>query len=581
MTLPPTRYPEVFAGLAARARAVMLAGLLLPVFLVAACDRPPAEPATGGSVARVRLMTAEQYRNTIAYVFGQDVADSVLPPLPPLARTDGLLASGAAFVGVTSDQVSQIQQAAAFIAARVVDERHRGFLLSCEPLAANQADAACAAEFLRKTGRLLYRRPLNESHVAALVDIANSAAAETGSFYEGLALALETALVSPDALFIVDRVEEDPGRAGELRLDAFSLASRLSYFFWNAAPDDELLSAAESGELQTAVGLERAVERLLASSRLEDGVRAFFDDMLQFDEFDSLAKDPMVYPRVTAVTLADAREQTLRTVVDHLLAKDLDYRDLFTTRATFMSMHLAPVYDTPTLPGWVPFTFAEDGPRRGLLTHVSFLAANSHAVRSSPTLRGRALREVFLCQKVPDPPPNVDFSALEDAGDVPTARERLEVHNTNPSCAGCHLITDPMGLSLENFDGAGIYRETEHGAILDVAGELDGVVYDDVAGLTEAMRNHPKLPYCLVNRLYAYGTGGPVSLRHDRELLDWFEQRFEAGEFRLRGVLRDIALSRTFRTIRPREETVADTFAGSGVKMSESDVAHPVEENSR
>ena len=284
-------------------------------------------------------------------------------------------------------------------------------------------------------------------------------------------------------------------------------------------------------------------------------MRAFFDDMMAFDEFDSLAKDPVIYPMVTGGTLADAREQTLMTIVDHLLRKNLDYRDLFTTRSTFMSPNLAVAYGVPTTPGWVPFEFDEGGVRRGLLTQISFLAANSHAVRSSPTLRGKAMRELFLCQRVPPPPPNVDFSALEEAGDVPTARERLKVHNTNPSCAGCHLITDPMGLSLENFDGAGRYRTTENGAQLDISGELDGVVYNDVEGLTTAMRDHPKLSYCLVNRIYAYGTGGPLSLKHDRDTLSLFEDRFILEGHRLRSLLRDIVLSKAFSRVRAEPVT--------------------------
>ena len=248
---------------------------------------------------------------------------------------------------------------------------------------------------------------------------------------------------------------------------------------------------------------------MLASSRLESGMRAFFDDMLGFDEFNSLAKDPSVYPMVTGSTLRDAREQTLRTIVDHLIVGDSDYRDLFTTRKTFMSPALGVVYGIPTGNGWTSYVFPDDSPRLGILTQVSFLAANSHAVRSSPTLRGQALRERFLCQLVPDPPPNVDFSLLEEAENAHTARERLAVHNTNPSCAGCHLITDPMGLSLENFDGAGRFRETENGAELDISGELDGVFYDDIEGLALAVRDHPKLPNCLVNRLLAYGQAGP------------------------------------------------------------------------
>ncbi|MDA0681486.1 MAG: DUF1592 domain-containing protein [Proteobacteria bacterium] len=505
-------------------------------------------------------MTGQQYSNTIAQIFGDDISNSVAAPLPPLTRTDGLLASGAAFVGVTSDQIQQIQQAAASISAKVVDEYHRDFLIPCAPVSLTERDAACAAQFLRETGRLIYRHPLDETRIAQLVEVAGEAADQTKDFYAGLGIALEAVLISPEAVFIVDTAEPDPVRPGQQRLDAYSLASRLSFFLWNTAPDDELLLAAENGDLHSPEGLARSVDRMLASSRLEDAARAFFDDMMAFDKFASLAKDPVVYPMVTGATLADAREQTLRTVIDHVITQQQDYRDLFTTRSTFMSMSLAALYGTPATDSWAPYEFPEGSSRGGLLTQVSFLAANSHAVRSSPTLRGKALRELFLCQKVPPPPPNVDFSLLEDAGDLSTARERLQIHSTNPSCAGCHLITDPMGLALENFDGAGLYRETENGVPLDTTGELDGALYDDVKGLNEAMRNHPKLPYCLVNRLYAYGTGGPVSLRYDREILAHFQARFSANGYKVPALLRDIALSQAFSQVRA-EPAPADIIA--------------------
>ena len=407
--------------------------------------------------------------------------------------------------------------------------------------------------------------------MAELVGVADAAADKTEDFYAGLSLALEAILISPEVVFIVDIAEPDPQRPGQERLNAYSLASRLSFFLWNAAPDDALLLAAGSGDLYTREGLLHSVDRMLASSRLEDGIRAFFDDMMAFDAFGSLAKDPIVYPMVTGATLADAREQTLRTVIDHVITRGLDYRDLFTTRRTFMSMNLAALYGTPTANGWVPYEFPEGSSRRGLLTQVSFLAAHSHAVRSSPTLRGKALRELFLCQKVPAPPPNVDFSLLEDAGDVATARERLEIHSTNPSCAGCHLIMDPMGLALENFDGAGRYRETENGVALDTSGELDGTLYEDVDGLTSAMRDHPKLPYCLVNRLYAYGTGGPVSLRYDREILANFLERFAGHGYKVPNLLRDIALSRACSRVRADQqpaETVVNATGKSPARIA-------------
>ena len=541
----------------ARWRVIIVA---LALSALAGCSDPQsaesAEQQSAGSPLRTRLLTADQYTNSIAQLFGEDIAESILPPIPPMVRTDGLLASGSAFVGVTSDQVSQIQQTAASIAAQVVDQDHRDFLIPCSPEETEAADTSCAALFLEETGRLLFRRPLSYSRLSDLVHVADYAAEQTGDFYDGLALALEAMLISPDFIFIVDRAEADPDAPSQQRLDAYSLASRLSFLLWNAPPDDVLLQEAEAGILYTQQGLAGAVDRMLVSVRLESGVRAFFDDLMAFDEFNSLAKDPLVYPMVTGTTLEHAREQTLRTIVDHLVARQADYRDLFITRQTFMSMQLAAVYDTPAGQGWVPFEFEEEGPRLGLLTHVSFLAANSHSVRSSPTLRGKALRETFLCQRVPDPPPDVDFSSLEEAEDAATAKERLAVHNTNPSCAGCHLITDPMGLSLENFDGAGRFRETENGAPLDIAGELDGIFYEDIAGLAHATRNHPKLSACLINRLYAYGTGGPVSLREDRDTLAEFEARFAKNGYKLPTLLRDIALSDAFSRVRSEETQV-------------------------
>lgn len=495
-------------------------------------------------------MTGQQYTNTIADIFGADIAESIVPPLPPMNRTDGLLASGASSVGLTSDQLQQIHQTAAVIAKKVVDETHRDFLIPCRPKSHLRADDDCAKQFLSDVGLLLRRRPLPQDKLDTLVELANNVTEQTKDFYDGIAIALEAVLISPEAIFIIDVAEPDPDRPGHQRLDGYSLASRLSFFLWNSSPDRPLLEAAKSGVLQTNQGLQHSVERMVNSHRVEQGVRAFFDDMLHLDEFDSLAKDSDVFPMVTGATLADAREQILRTAVDHLLHKNLDYRDLYTTRDTFVSMDLGPIYNVAVTDQWRPHQFPEDSPRQGIVTQVGFLAAHSHPVRSSPTLRGRALRELFLCQKVPDAPPNVDFSTIEDAGDVATARERLQVHNTNPSCAGCHLLTDPIGLSLENFDAAGRYRPRHNGVILDIQGELDGVVYDDVVGLTLALRNHRKLPHCLVRRLYSYATGGPLELRYDREIINAVNEEFAKQGYQMPALLKTIAQNPAFYQVR-------------------------------
>src|SRR6185503_18624306 len=145
-------------------------------------------------------------------------------------------------------------------------------------------------------------------------------------------------------------------------------------------------------------------------------------------------------------------------------------------------------------------------------THVSFLASHAHPGRSSATRRGKALRELLLCQPVPLPPPNVDFSVLNDpTSPFKTARDRVNFHLQNPVCAGCHKITDPMGLALENFDGAGAYRAEEKGQEIDASGAFDGKPFTGAVGLGKALHDNPALTSCLVKRAYSYGSGSPTT----------------------------------------------------------------------
>ena len=537
-------------------------------FGVAGADPAPSdeklsEAPDAASPARVRLISQDQYLNTLAYVFGPDIR--VAPHFAPFRRTDGLLQVGASSAGVTTAQMQEFQRTAAAMADLVVNPEHRTFLVPCTPKRDKAADARCAAQFLSSAGRLLYRRPLTKDETDKLVAAAGSTADRMKDFYAGLAVALEGMLVSPDMLFVIDLAEPDPASPGHQRLDSYSLASRLSFFLWNAAPDDALLKMAASGDLHKSEGLTRAVDYLLASPRLETGVRALFDDMLGFDDFAVLSKDPAIYPSFVGDTVQDAREQTLRIIVDHLLVKKADYRDLFTTRHIFMSPSLAPLYGVTTPPGWTPYDIPPGDPRVGLLTQIAFLASHAHPGRSSATLRGKALRELLLCQKVPRPPPNVDFSLIEDPkSTLKTARERLAAHRANPVCAGCHKITDPIGLAMENFDGAGQYRVAERGAPIDASGNLDGKTFDNPAGLAQALHDNPVLPACLVQRAYAYGTGGAVTAT-DRPQLQYFNAQFVAEQYRLPDLLRIIALSRAFSHVAgkaaptPDAKTAGDT----------------------
>ena len=548
--------------------ALMVAAAGVAVAVSMSGDR---EPVSKGTPASLRLLSQQQYLNTLSYVFGPNMQPTTR--FAALPRTSGLLASGAAAAGLTDTQLEMYQKTAAKVASQVIREGSREYLIPCVPANEKTADADCARAFVSQVAPLLYRRSLPAERVTALVEQANAAADSLNSFYDGLGVVIEGMLLSPNVLLVAEGTEPDPRQPGSERLDAWSLATRMSLFLWNASPDAELLQAAESGELQTRSGLAKQVDRMLASPRLEEGVRALFDDMFEFENFGLLSKDGSIYPSFTGETAVDAREQTLRTITDHLLTRRQDYRDLFTTRQTFMSPSLAPIYKVAAQgPGWRPYEFPAGTPYQGLLTQVSFQALHSHPGRSSATLRGKALREVMLCQVVPKPPANVDFSAVQNPdGSVKTARERVGFHLKNPSCAGCHRITDPMGLSMEAFDGAGQFRHQENGVDIDTTGNLDGVEFRDVVGLGKALRDNEQLPWCLVRRTFAYATGTP-SDTSNRRVLEFLSQRFSERGYQLPALLREIALSSAFRTVyEPKLQVVQPLPDLKAARQSASD----------
>jgi Protein of unknown function (DUF1588)/Protein of unknown function (DUF1592)/Protein of unknown function (DUF1585)/Protein of unknown function (DUF1595)/Protein of unknown function (DUF1587) len=505
------------------------------------------EPQDTGSLNRLRLLTEQQYLNTVRYVFGPDIAPD--PHFPPAQRRDGLVANGSSITGVTTTQLELYQKSAVTIANTVVSPKYRAFLLPCKPRHEDAADKSCASQFLKEKGRLFNRRPLTREELDSFVKVADESADQLKDFYAGISVALEAMLVSPNVLFLTEGTEPDPAHPGHQRLDAFSLATRMSLFLWDSVPDDNLLKAAESGEIQTPKGRARVVDMMLSSRRLDAGVRAFFDDMFGFDDFAALSKDPAMYPQFTGQVATDAREQTLRTIVDHLVTRRGDYRDLYTTRDTFISPALAVIYGEPAPSGWTPYTEPVDSPRAGLLSQISFLALHSHPTRSSPTLRGKALRELLLCQRVPPPPPNVDFSAVDNPNSpFNTQRERVAFHLKNPVCAGCHKIMDPMGLALENFDSAGHFRDKERGTKIDASGTLDGKPFDGVVSLGKVLHDNAGLTSCLVQRVYSYGTGGALR-PEDKKTLEYFNARFAEAGYRVPDLMRTIALSDSFSDI--------------------------------
>jgi Protein of unknown function (DUF1592)/Protein of unknown function (DUF1588)/Protein of unknown function (DUF1585)/Protein of unknown function (DUF1595) len=369
----------------------------------------------------------------------------------------------------------------------------------------------CAHEILSRLAGQAFRRPVGERDLNALMALYKKGAAESG-FEAGVRMALEGILASPRFVF---RFEERPGSASTANvytLDDLDLASRLSFFLWATGPDDELIRLANARKLSAPATLEQQVRRMLADGRAGALASRFGSQWLRLQDLDKINPDVRFYPDFDDQLKSSMRRET-ELFFQHIVREDRRIDDLFSADYTFVDQRLARHYRVPNVVG-AEFRKVQypDAQRRGLLGHGSILTLTSHADRTSPVLRGKWVMEVLLGTPPPPPPPNVpDLEATAEAEDgrLRTVRERMEQHRSNPACASCHRMIDPIGLALENFDVTGAWRIKDNGTPVDAASTMyDGTPIGGPDGLRRALlKRSTSLVRTFTENLMTYGLG--------------------------------------------------------------------------
>jgi Protein of unknown function (DUF1592)/Protein of unknown function (DUF1588)/Protein of unknown function (DUF1595)/Protein of unknown function (DUF1585) len=507
---------------------------------------PGASPVTAADGSelpspRLRRLTLSQYQNSLNDLLGVKPDTSMLSAIPPL---NGMRAIGASSMALPPRDVEVLETLASNASAQVFgDSTLRMSLTGCDP-----KQASCAEGFVASFGKRVFRRPLSEAERTRYLNLLRTATQMTGDGWSGLRVVTQAFLQSPNFLYRAELGELDSSAPRRRTLPVYELAARLSFFLWNTTPDAALLAAADSGELISATGLTTHVQRMLASARATDSIDELFADYLQLETLDSLVKLPEAYPAATA-TLPDAmKQETLLSLREFLWKGGGDFRDAFTSNRTFVNGELAKLYGVkaPAADGFSEVQLPANGPRAGLLTQASFLALHAHPGRSSPTLRGKFLRENLLCQAIPSPPDNVDTSLPAIPNDKRTARQRLTAHREDPSCAGCHQLMDPLGLALEHFDGIGAFRETDNGLAIDASGELDGAPFRDARGLADVIAAHPNTTDCFVRTVLRYARG-TLENTGETALLAALGGEFERSGYALRALISAVATQPSFQ----------------------------------
>jgi hypothetical protein len=494
-------------------------------------------------------LTGVQYRNSLVALLGPD-----LPPTIVEADTNPYLffSIGATTTTLSELGTQQYEEAADLVTHAVFDDATRRVeLLGCEPQGPGDG---CVASFIASFGRRAFRRPLTaDEHARWLgvtVDLADP------DLWEGVRLAVAGMLQSPSFLYRVELGVPDPDRPGRLRYTGYEMASRLSYTLWDSMPDDALFAAAGRGDLDDEAGIRAEVERMLADDRARVTIQSFFAQYLDLGRLDGVTRDPVAYPGFT-LTMPDSMRTEVELLVDDVVFREHgDIRSIFSTRRTFVNSELAALYGVEA-PGASPITYVPvelpaDGPRAGILTLGAFLTMNAKQTQTSPTARGKYLRERVLCQDVPPPPDDVNTEIDPPDGQGETMREKLEEHRSNPSCAGCHAFIDPPGLLFESFDAAGIYRELENGVPVDSSGDIDGKPLANAKELAALLSDEPQIGQCIVKQLFRHAQGR-LETEDEQPTVDDLVQRFEDADHRFLDLLVELAVHDGFRTATAKE----------------------------
>ncbi len=501
----------------------------------------PSDPrAFGGS--GLRRLSRQEFRDTVKDLLGVDL----------IADID-LLTQDATSTFFDNDYTAQVASPALVeglkavgerIAAKVVaDPALRSKLVGCTPTGAD--DVKCLRAFIAKFGGRAFRRPLAADEVERFMPLQKFATRD-GNFYTAVGLIVRTVLQELEFLYRVEVGTPVPGMNSVFRLNGYELAARLSYFLWGTTPSDEMLDAAKTG-LENPADVRALATTMLANPRAAARIARLHAMWLNYDRLPHA-------PDLAASMYIESDELVKKV----LLTNRSSWTNLFLSAETFLDDRLAKHYGMPS-PGaaasWVDYGSNE---RRGLLSHGSVLSNGIKFGDTSPVQRGVWVRNRLVCEDIPSPA-ELGIKANADAPPPAATKdacksERYRVHRTDPACAGCHRLMDPVGMGLERYDEAGRLRTTEPGKPAcpidgkgEFAGGADSFTFSGPGQLGDVLLKSGKLAPCFVTNFYRFAVG-----RRDRpedaDAIKALAARFaQGGRHRFDELVLDFVAAPPFR----------------------------------
>ncbi len=431
--------------------------------------------------------------------------------------------------------------------ASKVEKASRRKILICDPA----AGAACVDQIVSTLARRAYRRPVTRAEVASLARFVALAKAGGQTAEQGIQLAIQAMLVSPNFLFRIehDAFPTDPAKVH--KITDIELASRLSYFLWSSLPDDELLGLAEAGKLRGPGAMEAQVKRMLADPRSAALADNFAGQWLELRNLDVVKPDPQKFPE-WGPELRDAMKTETRLFFDYVFRENRPLADFLDAKYTFLNERLAKFYGIPDVKG-ADFRRVElsTGQRGGLLGQASVLTVSSYPTRTSVVIRGKYILQNIL--GAPPPPPPGDVPPLDEAavGASASLRQQMETHRSNAVCASCHSKMDVLGFGLENYDGIGKWRTMDGKFPVDSSGTLpNGKSFSSPSEMRAALTAQlPDFARCMVEKMLTYSLGRGLGAS-DRLTVDEITRNWAPSGYPFQSLLYQIVGSLPFQSRR-------------------------------
>ncbi len=421
-------------------------------------------------------------------------------------------------------------------------------LLPCDPIAVGEA--TCAGTLIDTLGPKAFRRPLSVDERTQYLGVYTESRTSGGTFVEGIQQVVRAFLQSPYFLYLV---EAPPAGAAATAVSPYEVASRLSYFLWNSMPDDTLFAAAAANQLSTPEALLAQAKRMLESDKATATLASFHKQWLGIDRLLSAGKDTQTFPEYTP-ELAQAMLTETTGFADSVIRKgDGKLATLFTLAQSPVPSSLLSLYGVQAPANATPGQLVALNPaeRAGLLTQAGVLGAHSHFADVSPVLTGVFVRATIMCQAPPPPPPTV-MAKPPAAKPGETTRQRFDRHRTDPSCANCHQLMDPIGYGFSNYDALGHYVTMDAGAAVDAKGEIVGSLdlngpFNGAVELSQKLATSTQVRECVMGQWFLYALGRNLDAQADGCSVAAARDAFAKSDYNVQDLLLSIVQSDSFR----------------------------------